>query len=373
MPDDIRPNDIRPNDIRPNDIAPLAVSESRDFRSYHDYLRISRTFMEGPLVQSMQRSYKAALGKRRAPKKQSDVWPVVDDLPEFQIYSWAYRHLQRFKYHRPDLGIFAAVNAEANELASELDRTAATAGERLKLNPKVELPEYYRMVDFHQHTGGVHSEAMDGLAYELGRRTTTPSHGDPNIIYRMSYSQFPDRPYARVLDWGTGHGAGLIEWQKLHPESECHGVDISVPCLKLAYKRSVEAGYQMHFAQMDLEHLDYADNHFDLAFHMFMFHEIPPVNLKAMLKEMHRVLKPGGVFAGPEFHINSTDPFLQVIQTSHSWTNNETFASSWYAFDFAKAAKDAGFKKVSITPFKPRSENKAGMGASYWNFYLLEK
>lgn len=362
-----------PDDFRPNDIQPLAVSESRDFRIYQDYLRTTRSFMEGPLVHSMQRSYQSALRGRKTPKTQADVWPVIDNVLEFQIYSWAYRHLQRFKYHRPDLGIFAAVDAEADKIAAELEAAAATAGERLKLNPNLALPEYYRMVDFHQHTGGVYSKPLDGLAYELGRRTTTPSHADANQMYRMSYSQFPDRRYDRVLDWGTGHGAGLLEWQKLHPESECHGVDISAPCLKLAYKRSVEAGAKMYFAQMDLEHLQYPDTHFDLVFHLFMFHEIPPVNLAAMLKEVHRVLKPGGLFMGPEFHIHPTDPFLQVLQTSHSWTNNETFSDSWNKFDFTKAAKKAGFSKVSITPFAPRSQNKAGMSASYWYFYQLEK
>jgi len=360
-------------DIPRNEPRPLSVPESRDFRTYHDYLRLTRTFMEGPLVRSMQRSYRAALGKGKAPKTAPQAWPVMDDLPEFQIYSWAYRHLQRFKYHRADLGIFAAVDADAARLERELDAAAAEAGDRLKLNPDLALPEYYRMVDFHQHTGGVHSDPLDGLVYELGRRTTTPSHGDPNLIYRMSYSQFPDRRYERVLDWGTGHGAGLIEWKKLHPESECHGADISAPCLKLAYKRSVEAGYRMTFTQTDLEKLDYPDNYFDVAFHLFMFHEIPPVHLKAMLKDMYRVLKPGGIFAGPEFNVSPSDPMLQVLQISHAWTNNETYSPSWYEMDFAKAAKAAGFKKVSITPFAPRSGAKAGMSASYWNFYMLEK
>jgi len=362
-----------PDDLRRNEPTPIVVPESRDFRSYQDYLRVTRTYMEGPLVKALRERYDAALKGRPKPRTQAQVWPVIDDLPEFQLYSWAYRHLQRFKYHRAGLGIFAAVEAEGERLAAALDAVAATAGDRLKLDPALQLPEYYRMVDFHQHTGGVYSDALDGLAYELGRRTTTPSHGDPNLIYRMSFAQFPERRYARVLDWGTGHGAGLIEWQKLHPESECHGVDISAPCLKLAYARSIEAGYAMYFAQMDLERLGYPDDHFDAASHLFMFHEISPRNLAAMLKELYRVLKPGGVFAGPEFHIHPSDPFLQTLQVSHAWTNNETFSEAWYKFDFAKAAKAAGFRKVSITPFAPRSEGKAGMGASYWNFYLLEK
>ena len=69
-------------------------------------------------------------------------------------------------------------------------------------------------------------------------------------------SQPPEQQrYARVLDWGIGHGQGLITWQQMHPDSECHGVDLSAPCLKLAHRRAVEHGYRFHLSQQDLEHL----------------------------------------------------------------------------------------------------------------------
>ena len=51
----------------------------------------------------------------------------MDGLLTFQLYSWAFRNLQRFKYHRPDLGIFAAVQAQRDRLLTQLDKTAASA------------------------------------------------------------------------------------------------------------------------------------------------------------------------------------------------------------------------------------------------------
>ena len=200
-------------------------------------------------------------------------------------------------------------------------------------------PSITRWWDFHQHTGGVWSDELDGVAYEFGRRTTNAVNVDPDTLYKMSYSQFPEGVYDRVLDWGTGHGAGLIEWQKLHPESECHGVDLSAPCLKLAYKRAREHGYKMYFSQQNLEHLDYEDNTFDLVFHLFMFHEIPPVNLKSALKEALRVLRPGGIFAGPEIGLSGTDPFMDAVWLSHAWSNNEPYSSAWFEFDMGKGSQ----------------------------------
>lgn len=331
--------------------------------------------MDGPLVQQMGANYDRAIGGGPPPETIEQVHPVIDDLLEFQLYSWCFRHFQRFKYHRPDFGIFDTVNQDRKHVISELERAAQTAGDDLHLNEALDLPDYYRFVDFHQHTGGVYSDPLDGLAYEFGRRTTNPAHMDPNLIYPLSYSQFPDRAFHKVLDWGTGHGAGLIEWQKLHPESECYGVDLSAPCLKLAHKRAQEHGFKFKLSQQDLEHLDFADDSFDCIFHLFMFHEIPPVNLKKALKEVYRVLKPGGIFAGPEFGKGAESPMLEAVQLSHAWNNNETYTASWIEFDMEKAARDAGFSKVSIEPFKPYASDPAKRGSKVtsWRFYQLEK
>lgn len=353
----------------------LAVSETRDFKAYHSFLRSCRDYMTGALIESMKEGYQGAVGEEESPLEADDALPILDELLEFQVYSWANRHLQRFKYQWPDLGIFAAVDSQRQRLTSELNEATSNAGEYLRLNADIQLPDYYRMVDFHQHAGGVWSDELDGLAYELGRITTNAVDVDPDTLYRLSYSQFPDGVFDRVLDWGTGHGAGLIEWQKLHPESECHGVDLSAPCLKLAHKRACENGYKMYFSQQDVEHLDYDDDTFDLVFHLFMFHEIPPVNLKGALREVLRVLKPGGIFIGPEIVLPTKDPFMSAVWQSHAWSNNEPYSSAWFKFDMQKAAEDVGFSTATIEPFMPMSDSESSSKASAdrWRFYVLKK
>ena len=369
------------DDTRP---PPLQVEESRDFRSYHNFLRAARNYMEGPLVAQMHDAYEATLEHTPAEARPAagdwrGVEALLDGTTEFQFYCWAYRNLQRFKYHRPSLGIFATLEAQRERLVAELEATARTAPpDELRLNPTLQLPEYFRFVPFHQHTGGVAHDALDGLAYELGRRTTVPAHADPNGIYRILFEALPQRSWSRVLDWGTGHGAALITWQQLHPESECHGVDLSAPCLKLAHRRAREHGFHFHLSQQDLEHLDYANDSFDLIFFNFMLHELPPAHTPALLAEAARVLKPGGLFAGHEFHLRPGDDFQNVLQRTHAWTNNETYATPWYDSPIAEWARAAGFSKVSIAPFdrlnrSVKRPGRAPINANYWNFYVFQK
>ncbi|NCW56075.1 MAG: methyltransferase domain-containing protein [Gammaproteobacteria bacterium] len=359
---------------------PLVVHESRDFRSYHAFLRAARNYMEGPLVGQLHDRY-----ERAHPTPASDwraaQW-VLDELNEFQFYCWAYRNLQRFKYHRPTLGIFATLERDRDRLERALDAAAAETLKSdptaLRLDPSLSLPEYFRYVPFHQHTGGVAGDSLAGLAYEIGRRTTVPAHADPNGIYRILFDALPQREYARVLDWGVGHGAALITWQQRQPQSECHGVDLSAPCLKVANLRARERGMRFLLSQQDLEHLDYPDAHFDLVFFNFMLHELPPAHTPALLAEAARVLKPGGLFAGHEFHLRPGDAFQNVLQRTHAWTNNETYSTPWYDTPIGEWARAAGFAKVSITPFERlnrsvRRPGKAPINANHWNLYVFEK
>ncbi|MCB1624599.1 MAG: class I SAM-dependent methyltransferase [Pseudomonadales bacterium] len=357
----------------------LKVAESRDFRSYHAFLRAARNYMEGPLVAEMYTRYESAAGPPPAARDLETAEDMLDELLPFQVYSWAFRHLQRFKYHRPSFGIFATVQAQRDALIARLDASTASApADELRLDPNLDLPAYFKYVPFHQHTGGVTHDELDGIAYEIGRRTTVPSHGDPNGIYHLLFDTLPKKSYARVLDWGVGHGAALITWQQMHPESECHGVDLSAPCLKLAHQRAREHRMRLLLSQQDLEHLDFPDNHFDLIFFNFMLHELPPANTPALLREAHRVLKPAGLFAGHEFHVRPGDAFQNVLQRSHAWLNNETYSVPWYDTPIDAIARDVGFKRASITPFERLNRSvlrpgKQAVNANHWNLYQFEK
>ena len=364
--------------------APLAVQESRDFRSYHAFLRAARNFSEQQLLGQMHDRYEHAVAAsgQAPPSDWRQAEAVLAPLHEYQLYNYLFRNLQRFKYHRPGVGIFAAVNAQRERLTAGLQAAAASAASanknELRLNPQLREPEYFRFVPFHQHTGGVTHDILDGICYEIGRRTTVPSHADPNGIYRILFDALPKREYPRVLDWGTGHGAALITWQELHPQSQCHGVDLSAPCLMLAHQRARERGMTLHFSQQDLVRMDCPDGHFDLIFFNFMLHELPATETPALLREAARILKPGGLFAGHEFHLQPGNPFQNAIQRSHAFTNNETYATPWFESPIEALALAAGFSKADSRTFDRLNrsvvrDGKAPISANHWNLYIFER
>ena len=361
--------------------APLAVHECRDFRSYHAFLRAARNYTEAMLVPQIHAEHAARALPAARDWRELD--RQLDAQTSMQLYWWYYRNLQRFKYHRPDFGIFATVEAQRERLEAALDDAArATPPAQLRLDPALPLPDYFRYVPFHQHTGGVVHDPLDGISYEIGRRTTVPSHADPNGIYRLLFEAIArhggERTFARVLDWGTGHGAALITWQRMHPESECHGVDLSAPCLKLANLRAREHGQRLFLSQQDLEHLDYPDAHFDLVFFNFMLHELAPAHMPALLREACRVLKPGGLFAGHEFHLRPGDLFQNVLQRLHAFANNEPYATPWYDAPIEQLGRDAGFANVRVQPFEALNHStqrpgRRSVSTSHWNLYFFEK
>jgi phosphatidylethanolamine/phosphatidyl-N-methylethanolamine N-methyltransferase len=100
-----------------------------------------------------------------------------------------------------------------------------------------------------------------------------------------------DRIGGRVLEVGVGTGISLPQYS---PNTKLYGVDISEPMLAKAKKRVDELS--LHnvegLAVMDAEHLQFADNSFEVVVAQYVVTTVP--NPEATLDEFARVLKPGG-------------------------------------------------------------------------------
>lgn len=100
-----------------------------------------------------------------------------------------------------------------------------------------------------------------------------------------------------VLDvaCGTGRGtAGLA--QAVGPTGSVDALDLSEAMLDQARTKIEKLGLgpRVHFKQGNARELPYMDNTFDLVYNGYMFDLIPLEGFTAILKEMRRVLKPGG-------------------------------------------------------------------------------
>jgi ubiquinone/menaquinone biosynthesis C-methylase UbiE len=357
------------------------AKQSRDYTAFQEFIRCSYVSVNSKVTEE---TYRAYFRERDAstpdePETRESAARIMDGLPQFQLKAWSVRNLRRLKYSQPNVGIDTMVQKQSEALDQELEALITNAGDELSLNPDIKMPDYFRWVDFHQQPGGVWRDDVDGLIYDYGRRTTNPNQSDPNKVYRLMWQHLPKgKNYTRVLDWGTGHGGGIIAWMQDHPESEGYGVDIAAPCLKLAHVRAREAGVQVKFSQQDIAAMNYEDNSFDMVFHMFMLHEFPQQVTPDLLKEVRRILKPGGIFIGMEIALVPDVPAQHVMQFSDAWLNNEPYMAACVEADYAAMGSGVEFSS-SVAIKADRNKDALGPAAkdtppkTTWNYYVMEK
>ena len=99
----------------------------------------------------------------------------------------------------------------------------------------------------------------------------------------------------RVLDVCTGSGDMAIDMHRVAPGIQVDGVDVAAEMLALAgdkVKRLNLSG--INFYEANAMALPYNDNTFDAVMMGFGLRNL--IDIPAGIKEMHRVLKPGGIF-----------------------------------------------------------------------------
>jgi demethylmenaquinone methyltransferase / 2-methoxy-6-polyprenyl-1,4-benzoquinol methylase len=105
---------------------------------------------------------------------------------------------------------------------------------------------------------------------------------------------------ARIMDLCTGTGDLAVRLAKMTDgKTEIIGYDYSQPMLDLAHKKAVRAGMgKIRFVPGDAAEMPFLDNCFDSIGIAFAFRNLTFNNhdTERFLKEIHRVLKPGGPF-----------------------------------------------------------------------------
>jgi ubiquinone/menaquinone biosynthesis C-methylase UbiE len=101
-----------------------------------------------------------------------------------------------------------------------------------------------------------------------------------------------DKPL-QILDFGAGVGNSLPFWRRYFPKSVIVGADVSSRSLTLAMRRFPGVATLVAF---DGDRLPFGDGSFDAAFAANVFHHIDPNEHDKHLRDLFRVLRPGGRF-----------------------------------------------------------------------------
>ena len=123
----------------------------------------------------------------------------------------------------------------------------------------------------------------------------------------------------RILDLATGRGEFLLRLCDCFTDhDEAIGVDVEERIVQVA--RELCAEHKLHdcrFLAMNGASLDFKNASFDTVAISNSLHHL--VNPFGTLAEMHRVLKPGGLFILSEMYSDDQDPRQQMHVDFHHW------------------------------------------------------
>jgi demethylmenaquinone methyltransferase/2-methoxy-6-polyprenyl-1,4-benzoquinol methylase len=168
------------------------------------------------------------------------------------------------------------------------------------------IPQRYKGVSKRERV----EEMFDSIATRYDLLNRVLSGGIDKSWRKKAIQQLAELQPQRILDIATGTADLAIESMRLKPK-EIIGVDISNRMLDIGRHKIMAKGYQgiIRLEQGDSESLQFPDGHFDaitVAFGVRNFE-----HLEKGLKEMHRVLRPGGMAVILEFSQPTRFPVKQ--------------------------------------------------------------
>ncbi len=101
-------------------------------------------------------------------------------------------------------------------------------------------------------------------------------------------------PHARVLDVGCGTGTLLDALGRAHPDAELTGIDPDPRALARAARKARRRGRTIRLDRGSATSLPYAGGAFDRVLSSLVLHYLPADEKIRALREMSRVLAPGG-------------------------------------------------------------------------------
>src|SRR5215470_15884280 len=261
-----------------------------------------------------------------------------------------------------EAGLFAAPRTLGPDPAEFLRRSllyfrdlpqvdARRHGERDELPPGEQgdgLPDYYRQ-NFHfqsdgwlsEHSAAIYDTQVEvlftGAADAMRRRSFKP------IAEWMAGRNQRD---LRGLDVGCGTGRLLAFLHDAWPGLRWTGLDLSPPYLAEA-RRLIGRTARVKLIEGAAEKLPFDTASLDLVVSSFLFHELPTEVRLAALREMARVLKPGGLVVVVDSMQKGDMPSWDGLLDLFPHYFHEPYYADYVASPIEAIATEAGLTPIS--------------------------
>ncbi len=326
--------------------------QTRDFEAAQEFLLAAKNYWTTTMYQALKARYEELESTfEESPDRPAKAIEALQQKTLYRYFAWLERHLQRMKY----AGRYGLVPFHSERRNDILESAGIDAEDDYSpvLNSDLSLPDYYKVIDIHQHPGGLWTDEIAGVVYEFGARSTTPLLGDhhDDLHARFTNVLASESSFDRILDMGCGFGKSTAPFVKCFPDADIEGIDLSAPCLKVAAQAARDAkSSNVRFRQMNAEHTPFEDESFDLVTSTMLLHELPGEAVVNLLDEAFRLLRPGGLMAHLDFHI-LPDEFRRFLHYGHSARNNEPYMRPLAEMDLAAILSSKGFEQVELSQF----------------------
>lgn len=289
-----------------------------------------------------------------------DRWPDrLDRARDVAERSKAYRFnrlYQRYVAEEIWVKSAAAVERKRAELEPVFAAAKKQPSEKLKLDPALQIPDFYQGVEWHLQPGGMDGHDLYGpmfalgiLPYVFGRGGFAAVAVHDNILQqrREVIKQFPKAKYRRIYEPGCGGAGTLGICRERFADAELIGGDFSARALRDGLAMSERMGWNIHFRQEDARHVAEPDNSVDGVISYAVHHELPESAAREVINEMYRILEPGGdmVISDPP-PFRAVPPFNAALLAWEADNRGEPYFIESGITNLPQLMREAGFVDV---------------------------
>lgn len=282
---------------------------------------------------------------------------IAESKPEYRLERFFQRYVAEENYRTGIPAIEERREAFQRFMDLPIERPA---GGTLDLDDSVEMPKYYDAVEWHLEPGGWDGYDLYGplFAFAIGPHVFSKGGyaavgvGDDITQQRIdAVRQFPKPHYDKIYEPGCGGATTFRALRTVFPDAELHGCDLSPLLLRNGHKMAERQGLQIHLKQRDALATGEADASFDGVITYALHHELPPKINAGLLREMFRILKPGGdiVISDPP-PFRAVDLFQAVVLDWDTDYREEPFFSAVLLSSLDDQLRAAGFEAVESYP-----------------------
>jgi SAM-dependent methyltransferase len=157
--------------------------------------------------------------------------------------------------------------------------------------------------DFNAHAGSYSEEVQRSIAFSGGEVAFFVRRKAEHLV-AIAQRLFGDARRLSVLDAGCGVGA--TDEFLADRFGALHAVDVAAAPVAEAARKNTDA----HYTVADGLTLGYADASFDLAFAVCVMHHVVPEQRGAFVRELRRIVRPGGAIV--VFEHNPLNPLTRL-------------------------------------------------------------